>query len=65
MDAGGQRLSPTDVIGDDIRYLIYRYDPADGGQGYAYYKELTPVREVQMVKAKAPGSISPTTAASR
>ena len=55
VDAGGQRLSPTDVIGDDIRYLIYRYDPADGGQGYAYYKELTPVREVQMVKGQGAG----------
>lgn len=55
VDADGNWTEPVDVIRDDIRYLIYAYDAEDGGQGYAYYKSRTPLREVQMTKGDGTG----------
>lgn len=49
MDANGVKTGVTDVTGT-VHYLIYAYDANDNGAGYSYYKNLSPVRDVEMAK---------------
>ena len=50
----GTRTTPVDVKGD-VYYLIYNYDSNDNGEGYGYYKNLTPIRNVKMTKGSGTG----------
>ena len=49
VDESGNRTTVTDVTGT-VRYLVYAYDENDNSAGYSYYKNLTPVVDVDMTK---------------